>query len=92
MKNKCRFKKIYISLLIIIVFIGAFMLGACSTTNTTAKSITKESASNFDLEFLEALGGYTNVYLLTDDKFHKDYIVIYNDRAGSVAITPRLED
>ena len=87
MKNKCRFKKIYISLLIIIVFISAFMLGACSITKTTAKS-----ASDFDIKCIDTLGSHNNLYILTDKKYQKDYIIIQCDTFGSVAITPRLED
>jgi len=88
---KYKIKKLIIPLLLIISLIGAFMLGACSTTTTSAESTPKELVSDFDLEFLDTLGGFTNVYLLTDNEYHKNYIIIHNDNTGSVAITPRLE-
>lgn len=86
MKNRYFFKKFCVLFLLIIAFIGVFILGACSTTKTSAKS-----TSSFDIKHKDEIGSYQNVYVLTDNETKREYIVVDNDYSGAIAITPRLD-
>lgn len=78
--------RVLIACLLIVVFLLAFFLGACSVSKVDATTNSSFTMSEPKYQ------SYYMVSVLTDNEYGVEYIVVSeNSSGGNVCITPRLQ-
>lgn len=83
---KSKFIRVLIACLLVVVFLLAFFLGACSVSKVDATTNSSFTMSEPKYQ------SYYMISVLTDDEYGVEYIVVSeNSTGGNVCITPRLQ-
>lgn len=78
--------RVLIACLLVVVFLLAFFLGACSVSRVDATTNSSFTMSEPKYQ------SYYMISVLTDDEYGVEYIVVSeNSTGGNVCITPRLQ-
>lgn len=78
--------RVLIACLLVVVFLLAFFLGACSVSRVDATTNSSFTMSEPKYQ------SYYMVSVLTDNEYGVEYIVVSeNSTGGNVCITPRLQ-
>lgn len=83
---KPKFIRVLIACLLVVVFLLAFFLGACSVSKVDATANSSFTMSEPKYQ------SYYMISVLTDDEYGVEYIVVSeNSSGGNICITPRLQ-
>lgn len=83
---KSKFIHVLIACLLVVVFLLAFFLGACSVSKVDATTNSSFTMSGPEYQ------SYYMISVLTDNEYGVEYIVVSeNSSGGNICITPRLQ-